>query len=406
MPQVSPTRDEIRNRIVLRMLGRDVPLTDLTQAAVMRIMLEEMVVEEFLRLYAGLARDHRQWFINTATAGNLDRRLADFGLTREPPRAGTGFVRASNTDAESFSIAAGTVYRTNPDAAGTVRRFQVLPNPDNLPGGSWPSVSGADDLEYAIAKVQALTVGLAGNTPSSTIVALENTADAKQAVITNELPIVDGRDQEDDDALRERFRRFLDGLTRGTRASIRFGILGYVDADGNRPVKSVALVEWGGQTLLSSATSMPVALQVYIDDGTGSASSGLVAEIQALIDGDDTSNTGLRAAGIPTEVVSASPLPVTTVVHVTAGSGTSPAEVKRLVEEAVRAYIGQLPVAGQLVTGELQGQVIRAQLFRRVMNVGGVLEANITSPGGNIPVPIGRKALPSVVTVTVTVGSV
>lgn len=398
MPLQIPTREEIVNRTVLRMLGRDVALTDLTQASVLRIILEEMVVEEFLRLYAGLARDHRQKFINSATGADLARLIADFGLGPLPARAATGFVRVSNDDNAAFQVTPGTIYRTAPDVTGATKRYQVLPNPDNLPTGTWV----ANVSEVAVVKVQALTPGPEGNTAANTIVALENVADPAQETITNELPLVDGRGAESDQEFRDRFRAYLDGLTRGTRASIRFHLLSYVDAAGNRPVKSVALVEWGGQTLLSSTTGQPVALQIYIEDGTGTASSGLVDEIQALVDGDDTEALpGLRAAGMPTEVLAASPLPVTVVARVVASSGSSPTEVQRLVDETIRAYVGQLPVAGQLINGELQGQVIRAELFRRVMNVAGVLEVDLDAPLGNIPVPIGRKAMPAVVTVSV-----
>lgn len=398
MPLQIPTREEIVNRTFLRMLGRDVSLSDLTLVAVVRILLEEMVVEEFLRLYAGLSRDQQQWFITTATAANLDRRLADFGLSRQPARAATGFVRISNTQDEAFTITPTTVYRTEPDVTGAIKRYRVLPNPDNPPTGVWES----DAERVALVKVEAITAGPEGNTAAGTIVALENVSDPLQEVITNPWPIVNGRGIETDQEFRDRFRAYLDGLTRGTRSSIRFHLVNYVDATGNRPVKSVALVEWGGQVLLHSVSGAPVALQVYIEDGTGTASSGLVSEIQGLVDGLDTeADPGLRAAGAPAEVLAASPLPVNIDVRVIARSSVSPTEVRRLVEETVLSYIGQLPVAGQLITGELQGQVIRAQLFRRVMNVSGILEANILAPAGNVAVPIGRKAMPASVNVVV-----
>ncbi len=401
MPLNIPTAAEQRNRVILRMLARDVALTDLTQGSVLRILLEEMGIEEFQRLYAGLDRDQRQWFINSAEAEHLDRRVADFGLIRHPARAATGFLKISNTAAQVISIQPGTIYRTQPDSTDAVKRYQVLPNPDDPVDGVWTS-SVIDGNETVIPKVEALTPGPEGNTPAATIVTLENLVDPFQETITNELPLVDGRGVESDSELRERFRKFLDGLTRGTRASIRFHLVNYVDATGARPVKSVALVEWGGQSLLSSTTGLPVALKIYIEDGTGSASAGLVAEIQTLVDGDDTeASPGLHSAGIPTEVLAASPLPVTVVLRAVARADASPSEVKRLVEESVRAHIGRLPVAGQLITGELQGQLIHAQLFREVMNVPGVLEVQFAAPTANVPVPIGRKAMPTVITVTV-----
>lgn len=403
MPLQIPTRDAQRDRIVLRMLARqggaevprDVRLTDLTTISVLRILLEEVFIEEFQALYAGVFRQQRNWFIDTAEGADLERRLADYGLTREAARAATGFLRVSNLSSQAFSVSPGTVYRTEADAAGNVKRYSVLPNPDTASG-----VYNSDAGYQALVKVQALESGTAGNTAANTIVELEST-DPLQESITNEAPLVDGRGAESDPELRDRFKVFLASLTRGTRAALVAGILSYTDAAGAQPVRSVGLVEWGGQTLLSGSSSA-IALRVYIEDGTGFAGAGLVAAIQSLVDGDDSEGSGLRAAGIPTEVVSSSPHPINVDVSITVEAGASTTTVQTAVESAIRAHIGRLPIASQSILGTLSGQLTHARLSRDIVDVPSVLSVRFREPTSDRPIPIGRKAIPGDVAVTVT----
>lgn len=394
MPLVRPTRREQRDRAVLRMLGADVALSDLTQISVFRILYEEAFIEEWQALWDGLEGAVRSWYIDPrgATGADLDRRLNDFGIERPAARAASGALTVT-VEADGVVIPAGAAVETA--TAGTEpTRYTVLPNPDAA-DGAWLL-----DQPGGTVRIAALTPGAAGNTPANTITVLR-TGISGVVGVTNAVPLINGRDQAGDDEFRQYFRDYLSALTRGPRDAIIFAIENFVDEDGSRPVHSVALVEWGGQTLLNISGDRAVALAIYIEDGTGGASSALVQSIQRLVDGDDSEGSGLRAAGVPTEVRSAAVLPVDVAVQIDAERTANPFTVQQAVDNAIREYLARLPVGGQLITGELQGQLVFAQLFRRVMNVPGVLRAQFQSPLADVPVPIGRKAMPATVTVAV-----
>lgn len=387
-----PTAAEIRNRIFLRILSQDVPLTDLTQIAAARVFIEEGMVEEFVRLYDALLRAQLDWFINDATGAALDRRLADYGLSRPAAVAARGFLLV--TVDMGVDIPAGVQVETVSTGGGDPIRFLVEANPD-VADGRWPIAGGT-----ALIPIRAVTPGAGSNTAANTVTFLR-TSVAHVVSITNPQPIFGGAEAADDPAFREYFRRYLLSLTRGTREAIRFGILAYTAADGSRPVHSVAIQEWGGQTLLADPGDRPVALRIFVEDGTGSASPGLVGAIQQLVDGDDSEGSGLRAAGIPTAVLSAAPLPIDVDVAIDADRGVNAATVRDQVDNAIRTYIQRLPVGGQLITGEAQGQFVLSQLFRHVMDVAGVLRAEFAAPSGDRPVPIGQKAVPATISVAV-----
>lgn len=393
MPLEVPTLDEIERRSTIRMLGADVPLSDFVIISATRIFLREGVFPEFMSLYAGLTRQQRDWYTQTATGAALERRLADYGIVRPAAAAASGVITVTvDIDVE---IPAGTIVRTVPPSGAQPKRYQVQSNPETS-NGAWPitEVAGSGTV-----KIAAVVYGLEGNTPANTITEVENPV-AGVTAVTNVQPIVSGRAAASDEEFREFFRSYMASRTRGTRDSIQHSLLEYVDpATGLRPIHSLAIVEWGGQQLLSSGGA-PVALQVYIEDGTGTAPDPLVDQIQALIDGDDSEDSGLRSAGVPTEVLSAQVLPLNFEVAADIAAAANPASMQAEIASVIREFIGRLPVGGQLISGELQGQLIFAQLFRRVMDIPNMLRA-VVSPSHDVNVPIGYKAMPATVTVSV-----
>ncbi|MEO8603375.1 MAG: baseplate J/gp47 family protein, partial [bacterium] len=135
MPLQLPTRREQRARAFLRMLGEDVALTDLTQIAAVRVFYEEACIEEWQALYAGLLREERDWFIQTAQGAALERRIADFGLARPAAQVASGYVTLT-VSADGTVIPAGTALETAPTDGTEPKRYAVLANPD-IPGGAW-----------------------------------------------------------------------------------------------------------------------------------------------------------------------------------------------------------------------------------------------------------------------------
>jgi len=274
-----------------------------------------------------------------------------------------------------------------------VKRFAVVANP-NTDDGSW-SVAANGSTKV---RIQAQQAGEASNTAANTIRAMENQISHVTAV-TNELPIINGQDEADDDTFRQYFHAWLLSLGGATRGGVLFRVLNYVDpTTGTKPVHSAALEEWGGTNLLGGG----VALKVWIEDGTGTASSTLIEAIQVLLDGRDTqAEPGIRGAGVPALVVAANPVNIPVDVAVDLDRSVDSEATKKAVKTAIEKFLIAVPVSGTKITGESQGQVVFAQLFKAVLNVDGVLRAVFTRPARDQNLNTGQKAMPGTVTVTV-----
>lgn len=398
MPVEFATKQDIVDRIVLRLIGRSIPLTDLTDISTVRILIEEMIAEELATLNAGLARSVRRWFVQTATGADLDRRLADYGLVR--PGAVAAYGQVAVAVADETLVAAGTVVRTEPSDGGTPRRYRVAANPEpanDEPGASWKVT------DSRLIDVVAVEAGSAGNVASHLIRVAENPID-NLLELDNPTPILNGRDGMSDEEFRQYFKNWWLSLARGTAGALLFGIQQYVDPNGRR-VHSAAIEEWGGSTLLDAGGG-PVALKVYIEEGASQgqpglalASSALVSAVQRLVDGSDGAG-GLRAAGVPTAVVAARALSVPVAVKVDVDRAYNAQSVTAQVRERVLAHFANIPVAGQTVRGDEQGQFSFARLVNVVEDTPGVLRSQFTSPRTDIGVPTGQKIVCQDVLVT------
>lgn len=390
--QYIPTASEIERRMWFRMLGQNIPYTDLSVIAALRIFMREAMVEEFVALWNGLSRSTRAWFFQTATGDELDRRLRDFGLTRPSDGTGTGELTVG-ADSSGATVPSGTIAKTSPsDPDIAVQRYVVRANPDTV-DGSW-AISASATTKILIEAQQA---GEGGNTPANTIVGFENNV-AHVTSVTNELAIVDGTNVTDD-YVRQYFKDWLGSLSGGTRGAILWKVVNYIDpVTGAKPIHSVALEEWDGNTLLSGN----VALRVWIEDGSGSASATLLAAIQAMLDGQDTEAApGIRSAGVPSVVAAARPVNVPVDVDIDVDRSVGAEVVRAATQTAIERFLAAIPVSGKKITGDVQGQVIFAQLFRAVMNVPGVLRATFRRPTTNMVLQTGQKAMPGEVSVTV-----
>ena len=106
--------------------------------------------------------------------------------------------------------------------------------------------------------------------------------------------------------------------------------------------------------------------------------TGLIAYAQKLIDGDPNDRTnfpGYRAAGVLVKVDTPQVLLQTVTVTVTVKDGFDQATVKTAVRQAIKDYINALGISGD---------VILAELSKRVMEVSGVYDAQFAAPVNNV----------------------
>lgn len=105
---------------------------------------------------------------------------------------------------------------------------------------------------------------------------------------------------------------------------------------------------------------------------------GLIALGQKIVDGDPNDRTtypGIRAAGILVIVKTPQVLIQNVVCTLTVQDGFDQAATETLVRTAIRDYINNLPVSGD---------VVRAELFKRIMSVSGVVNVVLTTPNADV----------------------
>ena len=160
----------------------------------------------------------------------------------------------------------------------------------------------------------------------------------------------------------------------------------------NKPVKRAA-----GFTITSSTRGVLVegtdytldeaSAQLYFDpaltagediEADYTAFTGLIAEVQKVIDGDpaDRGNyPGWRAAGVRVRVLTPQILQQVVEAGITFEEGYATQDVLDEVEAAISDYINNLGISGD---------VIRHELIRVIMSVAGVYNCSLTSPASDV----------------------
>lgn len=157
---------------------------------------------------------------------------------------------------------------------------------------------------------------------------------------TTPATFVNGADIERDPDYRERFRRKLQLLTRGTKPAIIQGLLDIEDSLGANPIQSAAIDE-----------SVYPAI-AYIDDGSGGASAPLLARSQARIDGTGEFSDlhPLRSSGFLHTATAAAGLIVDVVVAIAAiRAGFAYLEVRDEIEQRIVSLFDSLGIGDDVI---------------------------------------------------------
>lgn len=404
-----PTATDIEARIQLRLGGRNVPITDLTPISPTRQLIRSMLVEELQALWRGLAEANDRWYMSSpnATIADIARRVADFGGPANPgPTQAYGTVLQITVGAQ-YNLSVGTLFATTPTDGSAPLQYAVMsnPSPDSALGegdGSWRLTA---NVTRTVA-IQAVVAGSGGNTSANTITTAVNPVPSLTS-LTN-LAIGNGRDALDAPAYWGLFKSWLLSLKGTTPGAVLYNIVGYTDTTTGRRVHSISLQRWNGTTLLVAPDGTPVNLLVYIDEGTGAQNDGvaladstLVEAVRLKLSGDDTQDSpGLIDAGLPFAVVAASAKLVPVTVTVDVDATFNPVSVVEQVRTAINVFFASLAIGGVSTGGVLQGQVVRARLFKAVADVPGVLSATFSAPTGDVAVPLGYKAVAGELVVT------
>jgi hypothetical protein len=184
-------------------------------------------------------------------------------------------------------------------------------------------VWGIGDTARTVA-ITAATAGAAGNVGIGALSRMLDTPFASGFTVTNASASAGGNEAETDPEYRERVRTFNQTLRRGTLAALEFGALQVPQ------VKRATVVEGG-----------PAVVTVYVTDGAGGSSAGMVAAVAAELE-------NWRAAGVVVTVAGGSIFNQAITLSLTVRAGTDIAALVTRVQQAVTSAVNALKIGETL----------------------------------------------------------
>ena len=234
--------------------------------------------------------------------------------------------------------------------------------------------------------IQATTPGLGGSSVANTLTLL----DAVDGIIgaTNPTALV-GRAAETSEARRLRFAAYIRNLARSQFGGLEVGALTTYLLAGGQVTERVVYAR------AVSVVDKRGIVDVFIDNGGGTASAALALETQRILDGYlDTFGTrvaGYKAAGVVVRVKPVVPQVVPVTVEVKLDPSFRFADVQAPVVTAVTDYIMGLGVFSDLVWTELTGVV---------SGVPGVVDHRLVTPTANVSATLGARIVAGAVAVS------
>ena len=261
----------------------------------------------------------RQMFPSTAQGEYLDNLAVQRGLERKPAASAAGelsFSVDSYAD-HDILIPAGTTAATGGEAPVRVRTTKdaVLPY-------GYSSVTVAAEAELA---------GYSGNISTGTATVGVNLP-AEISGVTNLSYFFGGSDIESDTSLRERILSSYTLRPNGMNAAYYEQLALSVDG-----VKKVGVI---GQHRGAGT------VDVFISDGTSSASSSLIESVSEVLEKN-------RELNVDVKVQSGYPYEYDLEITVTPKSGYEPAEVKSILTASFEEYLRSIPMGGKLYLSSL-----------------------------------------------------
>jgi uncharacterized phage protein gp47/JayE len=262
-------------------------------------------------------------------------------------------------------------------ANGTVqfRRENPLPTRTPIPVNSKVSGAGKSYATTEIGyiepgailsneiKILATSIGKDFNVAALVIDTIDSIISSDVVEVTNPYPITGGTDDETDAECDERFKIHINGLS---------GTNDYAIIDAARNVEGVRSVSAKNhKPPLRNIYNM----SIYVDDGSGSATTETIEAVKLAIEGDGTSlHQGHLAPGVNIRVLPPQTVPVdfSIIVYVyRADLSEAMAEIQGIVAE----YVNSLTIGKP---------VILAQVLARITKLTYVRDVKIISPFENI----------------------
>ena len=326
-------------------------VTDVTVGSVARTLVEA-VAREIAVLYAQLDAAYDAAYLESATAGSLDRVVALLGYRRYTAGRPVGTVR--------FSRRAGTT--------GEV----------TIPAGT-PVADQADTVRYETTETRTMLAGestaeiaVRGATEATPVVEAGVLSVVQRAVagldsVTNERPTSTAAQDETDAELRARVRVALTAAAKGTVGALRSGLLALPE------VRAVSIEE--------RPDDVPGEIRVSVSLATPPADGSIPVGVLDRVE-------QLRPAGIRVRVDQAGDLDLAARVRLVLAGSSLPSAAREQLHQRARQTlverVGRLQV-GQLVrTGALQAALVDGEQVLDAAVRLGPRGADPASPGADL----------------------
>jgi len=294
-------------------------------------------------------------------------------------------------------------------ASGLIRFYtSPVSFPQQIPAGTLVKISNAN-LVYVVNQntlipanatfVDTLctcqTLGSIGNTPANTITYLVSNNLSFITSVNNLNPIINGSDQEADAARATRFQNYLLSLSRGTTISLESAAQNVMILDNNGNILESVAQALVVEPFLTNPSQPVGTINIYIDNGSGTASNAIVAQvinvIAGYVDSSGMEHAGYLAAGVNFNVYAVIPFSVNVSCNLTLQPGAISSTVVTAVNTAITNYVSSLTI-GQ--------PVLFAELISAAINVIGVNNVVFSKPTSDVTVPFNAKAVTGSIIIT------
>jgi len=348
---------EIAQSLVEGIFSATTKITDLNPGSIIRTLIEGIsdIQEKF---YVALKWSFDQSFVLGATEENLDKKAAEWGLTRKKATKAVTVCVLEKASPVSIDtpIGAGILVTTTP-IGGSEPVYFVTTEATIIPAGS----------QYSNPVVTECTVaGLIGNVMTGEI---NLSASTGIDGVSNTSHASGGTDTESDDDFRARILELLRTPVRGgTKADYEYWAL---SVSGVTDAKCYPLNRGPGtvDVLINTTSGVPPAIL-----------------LQAVADYIET----VRPIGADVDVVAPNPITVDVTVTLQAKTGYLVVDLVEPVRDAIDNYISSVAI----------GDVVRLTgIGNAVIDVSGVLDYVIISPAANVTLGNTDVAVPGVISV-------
>jgi uncharacterized phage protein gp47/JayE len=337
--------------------------------------------------------------VSDSTAGSQIRTLLSvIGVLLEQQNVSTTLQSQTNSILAAFSLF-GITPAPPATASGTVVFSLSTPATSDIPLGVGIGVATTGGILFTTTEpgtlsagntsvsltVSAQNPGNSGNVPAGAITEITSSLPYPLSV-NNPAPTSGGSNAESVSSALSRMDTYLASLPACTPVAIANGVIGIATPSGETCKYATTYEPWIAQVQAGKTTGFTVGYTVYIDNGSGTASAPLIAQVQSTIEG----TPGAGPAGVPFSVEAVTPLPINVTISATSVPTFNAAipEITTLAQNAATEYFTQL---------NFGDPVEISQLFVAVGNAvyGFVTGLNITlSPDQNvITVPPTQRAI-------------